>query len=198
MYKRGVLDGDIKEVVLTEGQIQRRVSEIADQIAHDYENKDVVMVCVMNGAAIFYIDLMMDLDIPLEMNFVRVSSYGKGTKSTGNVRMLYDLEADITDKHVLLVEDIIDSGHTLTALTEMLKKRGAASVKCCCLLDKKERREVPLEADYVGFDVPDEFLVGYGLDYAGKYRNLRYVGTLKPEIYEGAGQESRAGEDNRI
>ena len=130
MYKRGVLDGDIKEVVLTEGQIQRRVSEIADQIAHDYENKDVVMVCVMNGAAIFYIDLMMDLDIPLEMNFVRVSSYGTGTKSTGNVRMLYDLEADITDKHVLLVEDIIDSGHTLPALAEMLKKRGAASVKC--------------------------------------------------------------------
>ena len=115
----------MKEVVLTEGQIQRRVSEIADQIAHDYENKDVVMVCVMNGAAIFYIDLMMDMDIPLEMNFVRVSSYGTGTKSTGNVRMLYDLEADITDKHVLLVEDIIDSGHTLTALTEMLKKRSA-------------------------------------------------------------------------
>lgn len=185
MHRRGVLDRDIKEIILTEGQIERRVAEIADQISDDYEGKDVVMVCVMNGAAIFYIDLMMDLDIPLEMNFIRVSSYGSGTKSSGNIRILYDLEADITGKHVLLVEDIIDSGNTLSALTEILRRRGAASVKCCCLLDKKERREVELEADYVGFEVPDEFLVGYGLDYAGKYRNLRYVGTLKPEIYSG-------------
>ena len=125
----------------------------------------------------------MELDIPLEMNFIRVSSYGAGTKSSGNVRMLYDLEADIAGKDVLIVEDIIDSGNTLCALKELLHKRGARSVRCCCLLDKKERREAPIQADYVGFDVPDKFLVGYGLDYAGKYRNLKFVGTLKPEIY---------------
>ena len=125
----------------------------------------------------------MELDIPLEMNFIRVSSYGAGTKSSGNVRMLYDLEADIAGKDVLIVEDIIDSGNTLCALKELFHKRGARSVRCCCLLDKKERREAPIQADYVGFDVPDKFLVGYGLDYAGKYRNLKFVGTLKPEIY---------------
>ena len=141
------------------------------------------MVGVLNGAAIFYINLIMELDIPLEMNFIRVSSYGAGTKSSGNVRMLYDLEADIAGKDVLIVEDIVDSGNTLCALKELFQKRGAKSVRCCCLLDKKERREAPIEADYVGFDVPDKFLVGYGLDYAGKYRNLKFVGTLKPEIY---------------
>ena len=142
------------------------------------------MVCVLNGAAVFYIDLLMDMQIPLEMNFIRVSSYGAGTESSGTVRILYDLEADITDKHVLIVEDIIDSGRTLKRLSKLLKERGAASVKCCCLLDKPSRRAVEMQADYVGFSVPDEFLVGYGLDYNGKYRNLRFIGTLKPEIYE--------------
>ena len=159
------------------------MKEIAGQIAEDYAGKDFIMVGVLNGAAIFYINLIMELDIPLEMNFIRVSSYGAGTKSSGNVRMLYDLEADIAGKDVLIVEDIIDSGNTLCALKELFHKRGARSVRCCCLLDKKERREAPIQADYVGFDVPDKFLVGYGLDYAGKYRNLKFVGTLKPEIY---------------
>ena len=183
MKAESQLKQDIEEVILSEEHIAARVREIAAQITRDYADKDFVMVGVLNGAAIFYINLIMELDIPLEMNFIRVSSYGAGTKSSGNVRMLYDLEADIAGKDVLIVEDIVDSGNTLCALKELFQKRGAKSVRCCCLLDKKERREAPIEADYVGFDVPDKFLVGYGLDYAGKYRNLKFVGTLKPEIY---------------
>lgn len=183
METGSLLERDIEEVILSEKHIAARVKEIAGQIADDYAGKDFIMVGVLNGAAIFYINLIMELDIPLEMNFIRVSSYGAGTKSSGNVRMLYDLEADIAGKDVLIVEDIIDSGNTLCALKELFHKRGARSVRCCCLLDKKERREAPIQADYVGFDVPDKFLVGYGLDYAGKYRNLKFVGTLKPEIY---------------
>ena len=183
MKAESQLKQDIEEVILSEEHIAARVREIAAQITRDYVGKEFVMVGVLNGAAIFYINLIMELDIPLEMNFIRVSSYGAGTKSSGNVRMLYDLEADIAGKDVLIVEDIVDSGNTLCALKELFQKRGAKSVRCCCLLDKKERREAPIEADYVGFDVPDKFLVGYGLDYAGKYRNLKFVGTLKPEIY---------------
>ena len=183
MKAESQLKQDIEEVILSEEHIAARVREIATQITRDYAGKEFVMVGVLNGAAIFYINLIMELDIPLEMNFIRVSSYGAGTKSSGNVRMLYDLEADIAGKDVLIVEDIVDSGNTLCALKELFQKRGAKSVRCCCLLDKKERREAPIEADYVGFDVPDKFLVGYGLDYAGKYRNLKFVGTLKPEIY---------------
>ena len=178
-----MLEQDIKCVLFSEEQLEQRVCELAAQIDRDYAGKEFVMVGVLNGAAIFYINLIMELDIPLEMNFIRVSSYGAGTKSSGNVRMLYDLEADIAGKDVLIVEDIVDSGNTLCALKELFQKRGAKSVRCCCLLDKKERREAPIEADYVGFDVPDKFLVGYGLDYAGKYRNLKFVGILKPEIY---------------
>ena len=179
-----VLVADIEEVLLDYATISARTGELAAQIAADYQGKDLIMVGILNGAVVFYVDLMMELAIPLEMNFMRVSSYGAGTKSSGNVRVLYDLEVDITAKHVLLVEDIIDSGNTLHALKELLLRRGAQSVKCCCLLDEKEKREVPIEADYVGFVVPDKFLVGYGLDYAGKYRNLKMVGTLRKEIYE--------------
>lgn len=175
---------DIAGILLSREQIERRVAELAAQIEKDYAGKDLIMVCVLNGASVFYIDLLMELDIPLEMNFIRVSSYGSGTKSSGSIRMLYDLEADITGKHVLIVEDIIDSGNTLKNLTALLAGRGAAEVKSCCLLDKPSRRSVDMEADYVGFEVPDEFLVGYGLDYAGKYRNLKFIGTLKKEIYE--------------
>ena len=167
MKAESQLKQDIEEVILSEEHIAARVRENAAQITRDYAGKEFVMVGVLNGAAIFYINLIMELDIPLEMNFIRVSSYGAGTKSSGNVRMLYDLEADIAGKDVL-----VDSGNTLCALKELFQKRGAKSVRCCCLLDKKERREAPIEADYVGFDVPDKFLVGYGLDFAVKYRNL--------------------------
>ena len=180
----GVMDKDIQKVLYTNEQIKQRVNEIAAQLRIDYSEKDPVVVCVLNGAVVFYIDLMMALEIPLSMDFIRISSYGNSTSSSGSVRILYDLEVDIAGRDVLIVEDIIDSGRTLYMLTNLLKNRGANSVKCCCLLDKKDRREVPLKADYVGFDIPDEFVVGYGLDYSKMYRNLPYIGTLKPEIYE--------------
>ena len=183
----GILHRDIGEIILSEEQIALRIKELAAEIAEDYKDKEFLLVGVLNGAVVFYIALMMELDLPLEMNLIRVSSYGAGTTSTGNIRMVYDLEADITGKHVLIIGDIIDSGNTLKMLKRLMQDRGAADVKACCLLDKKERREVDIEADYVGFDVPDKFLVGYGLDYAGKYRNLKYVGTLKPEVYSQEG-----------
>lgn len=184
MENMGKLAKDILEVVVTEDQIRTRIKEIADQIMQDYEGKDLLLVGVLNGASVFYVNLMMELDLMLDMNYIRVSSYGSGTSSSGTVRMLYDLEVDVTGKDVLVIEDIIDSGNTLSRLKQTLIGRGAASFKCAALLDKPSRRVVNIEADYVGFQVPDKFLVGYGLDYAGKYRNLKFIGTLKPEIYK--------------
>lgn len=183
MELKGVLAGDILEVVVSEEQIKSRIQELGATLMKDYEGKDLLMVCVLNGASVFYINLMMEMDIKLDMNFIRVSSYGAGTATSGTVRILYDLEADITGKDVLIVEDIIDSGHTLSRLKNTLLSRGARSCRCCSLLDKPSRRETEISADYIGFVVPDKFLVGYGLDYAGKYRNLPFIGTLKPEIY---------------
>lgn len=180
----GVMDKDIQKILYTNEQIKQRVNEIAAQLRIDYSGREPVVVCVLNGAVVFYIDLMMALEIPLSMDFIRISSYGDSTSSSGSVRILYDLEVDIAGRDVLIVEDIVDSGRTLYMLSNLLKNRGAASVKCCCLLDKKDRREVPMQADYVGFDIPDEFVVGYGLDYAKMYRNLPYIGTLKPRVYQ--------------
>ena len=179
-----VLGRDIENVLITEQQINRRVREMAATLMRDYEGKDLIMVGILNGAAVFYIDLLMEMDMPVEMNFMSVSSYGQSTESSGNVRIEYDIQANIEGKHVLIVEDIIDSGNTLKKLIPLLETRKPASVKTCVLLDKKERRTVDIDADYVCFEVPDVFIVGYGLDDAGKYRNLRYIGTLKPEIYQ--------------
>jgi len=183
MENMGRLAKDIEKVLISEEEIKARIKALADQIMKDYEGKELLLVGVLNGASVFYVNLMMELDIMLDMNYIRVSSYGSGTSSSGTVRMLYDLEADVTGKDVLVVEDIIDSGNTLFRLKNTLSYRGAASFKCAALLDKPSRRVVDIEADYVGFKVPDEFLVGYGLDYDGKYRNLKFIGTLKPEIY---------------
>lgn len=179
-----VLGKDIEQILIPEQQIKRRVKQMADQLVKDYEGKDLIMIGILNGASVFYIDLMMEMDIPVEMNFMAVSSYGNGTVSSGRVRIEYDLETDIENKHVLIVEDIVDSGRTMDNLIKLLTARKPASIKICTFLDKEDRREVDLKLDYVGFKVPDVFIVGYGLDYAGKYRNLRYIGTLKPEIYE--------------
>ncbi len=181
---KNLMKNDIESVLFDNSQIRKKIRELARQIEKDYRNKDLVTVCVLNGASIFYSSLILEIDIPLEMNFIRVSSYGHGTSSSGNIRTLYDLETNIKDKDVLIVEDIVDSGHTLLTLKNLFLGRGANSVKCCSLLDKPSRREVDIEPDYYGFSIPDEFIVGFGLDFAGKYRNLKYIGILKPEIYK--------------
>ena len=184
MSEQRKMYADLKdELLITRDQIAVRVKEMGAEITRDFEGKDLTVICILKGAVVFFVDLIREIDLPMTMDFMAISSYGSATKSSGVVRILKDLDKPINGKDVLIIEDIVDSGNTLCALKELFQKRGAKSVRCCCLLDKKERREAPIEADYVGFDVPDKFLVGYGLDYAGKYRNLKFVGTLKPEIY---------------
>ena len=180
------MKNDIAKILLTEEQIQSRVREIGRQIAKDYEGKNPTMICILKGAIMFYTDLLRSMDIPLSMDFMAVSSYGNKTKSSGEVEIRKDLSTSIENKHVIIVEDIVDSGFTLSYLTRMLASRGAASIKLCTLLDKPNHRApgITLKADYSGFEVGNEFVVGYGLDYAECYRNLPYIGILKPEVYE--------------
>lgn len=181
---KNLMENDIEKILFDNAQINKKIKELARQIEKDYKDKDLVTVCVLNGASVFYSNLILEINIPLEMNFIRVSSYGHGTLSSGNIRTLYDLETNINGKDVLIIEDIVDSGHTLLTLKNLFLGRGANTVRCCSLLDKPSRREVEIEPDYSGFTIPDEFIVGYGLDFAGKYRNLKYIGVLKPEIYK--------------
>ena len=180
------MHNDIQTVLLTDEAIQNRVRELGAQIAADYEGKNPVMICILKGAVMFYTDLLRAMPIPLSLDFMAVSSYGNRTKASGEVEIRKDLSNSIERRHVIIVEDIIDSGFTLTYLSRMLEARGAASLKICTLLDKPSRRApgITLKADYSGFEIPDGFVVGYGLDYAERYRNLPYIGILKPEIYE--------------
>ena len=177
---------DIQEILLSEETIQKRVREMGAQIAEDFRDKNPTMVCILKGAVMFYTDLLRAMPIPLTMDFMAVSSYGKRTKASGEVEIRKDLSTWIENRHVIIVEDIIDSGFTLTYLSRMLQARGAASISICTLLDKPARRApgITLKSDYYGFIVPDAFVVGYGLDYDEKYRNLPFIGVLKPEIYE--------------
>ena len=175
--------GERVRTMIAEERVMARIQEMGAAISRDYEGKELHLICVLKGGVFFMCELAKRITVPVTMDFMSVSSYGDDTASSGVVKIVKDLDQPLEGKHVLIVEDIIDSGNTLCALKELFHKRGARSVRCCCLLDKKERREAPIQADYVGFDVPDKFLVGYGLDYAGKYRNLKFVGTLKPEIY---------------
>lgn len=177
------MKNDIKEVLLTKEEIAARVKEIGNQIAKDYEGKDLLLIGVLKGAFIFLGDLIRSIDIPAKVDFMAVSSYGSSTESSGVVRILKDLEATVEGKDILIVEDIIDTGLTLNYLIGNLKSRGANSVSICTLLDKPERRKVNVELKYKGFDIPDEFIVGYGLDYAEKYRNLDQIYILKEEAY---------------
>ena len=155
-------------------------------IARDYEGKEPILVCILKGAVMFYADLCRAIPIPMNMDFMAVSSYGNRTKTSGEVEIRKDLSYPIDGRHVIIVEDIVDSGFTLSYLSRVLSNRGAASVRICTLLDKPERRApgITIKADYYGFTIGNEFVVGYGLDYAEKYRNLPYIGVLKPEIYE--------------
>ena len=174
---------DIREILFTEEQIAEIVQNIGRRISEDYKGKNLFMVSVLKGSLPFMADLMRQITIPCTIDFLSVSSYGKGTKTSGEVRILKDIDSSLEGKDLLVVEDILDSGVTLSYLLKMLSARNPASIRLCTFLDKPERRRVDIHADYVGAAVPDEFIVGYGLDYAEKYRNLPYVGVLKPQVY---------------
>lgn len=167
-------------VLLSEEEVNRRISEIAAQISRDYEGKAIHMICILKGGVFFTCELAKRLTVPVSLDFMSVSSYGDDTKSSGVVRIVKDLDEPLTDLNVLIVEDIIDSGRTLSYLMEVLKQRGPASIRLCTLLDKPERRvKKQVKVDYTCFTIPDEFVVGYGLDYAQKYRNLPYIGVVE-------------------
>lgn len=174
----------IKEVLIDEKQLSKKIKELGEEITRDYRDKDLMLVGILKGAVIFMSELSKNIDLPLLMDFMAVSSYGNAKTSTGEVKIIKDLDFAVEGKDILIVEDIVDTGLTLTYLTDNLKKRGAKSVKIATLLDKPEGRGMNVDVDYLGFTVPDEFVVGYGLDYAEKYRNLPFVGTLKEEVYK--------------
>ena len=175
---------DVEKVLLSEEQLSQKIAELGEEISKDYQGKEIVAICVLKGAILFMAALATAVKVPMVLDFMAVSSYGNGTSTSGTVRILKDLDNSIEGKHVLVVEDIIDSGVTLKYLLKNLKSRKPASIKLCTLLNKPERRRVEVDIDYCGFTVPDYFLVGYGLDYAEKYRNLPFIGILKPAIYE--------------
>jgi hypoxanthine phosphoribosyltransferase len=171
------------KVLVSSGEIQERVREMGERITEDYRGKKLLLVGILRGAVVFLSDLMRHLELPCEIDFMEVSSYGTDTTSSGVVRILKDLEEGITDRHVLIVEDIIDTGLTLSYLRRSLLARKPASLEICTLLSKPSRRRVELDVKYLGFEVPDEFVVGYGLDFAGAYRNLPDICVLKPEVF---------------
>lgn len=166
-------------VMLTEEEVDKRIREMAEQISKDYAGKKVHLICVLKGGVFFMCELAKRIRIPVSMDFMATSSYGQGTESSGIIKIVKDLDEPITGEHVLVVEDIIDSGRTLSYLLELLRDRKPASLRLCALLDKPDRRVVKVKVDYTGFSIPDEFVVGYGLDYAQKYRNLPYVGWVE-------------------
>ncbi len=174
----------IKKVLVSREELKEKVKELGNKISMEYEGKDLIMVGVLKGGFIFLADLIRALKIPVEIDFISVSSYGNSSKSSGVVRIIKDIDVSITNKHVIIVEDIIDTGLTLKYLKEMLYTRGPLDVKIIAALDKPSRRKVDIDIDYKGFTIPDEFVVGYGLDYAGRYRNLPDVCILNEEIYK--------------
>jgi hypoxanthine phosphoribosyltransferase len=177
------LYSDIQEILYSEEQIQGKIKELGDLISRDYEGRNPLVICVLKGAFIFMADLVKNVTVPLEIDFMAVSSYGQSTKSSGVVKIIKDLDVPVEGRHILIVEDIIDSGLTLSYLIDVLERRNALSISVVALFNKPARRTVELEPEYSGYELPDEFVVGYGLDYAEKYRNLPFIGILKPEIY---------------
>jgi len=174
---------DIEKILKTETEIQEKIKQLGKQISKDYEGKNPIMICILKGGIVFLSDLMRSISIKVELDFMSLSSYGNSTKSSGVVRIKKDIDADILDRDVIIVEDIVDSGLTLKYLDEYFMQHNPASVKICTLLDKPKAHKIDINIDYVGFEVGNEFVVGYGLDYAQKYRNLPYIGILKKEIY---------------
>ncbi len=180
------LEQDVDHILVSTEAIQQRCQELGAQISADYDGKDLLLVCILKGGVIFLSDLSRALTVPHAIDFMAISSYGgKRTSSSGVVRINMDLNTNIENRNVLIVEDIIDTGHTLQYIIENLRTRDPASLKICTLLDKPSRREVPITIDYVGFQIPNEFVIGYGLDFNELYRNLPYIGVMKPEKYAG-------------
>lgn len=179
------MTNDIQKVLLSEEKLAAVIKELGSQISEDYKGKNLLMVSILKGSVVFMSDLMRAITIPCRIDFMSVSSYGSGVKTSGVVKIVKDLDIPLAGYDLLIVEDILDSGMTLSYILEVLEARGPKSVKLCTLLDKPDRRKVNIKPDYVGCEVPDEFVVGYGLDYDEKYRNLPYVGILKPEVYGG-------------
>ena len=177
------LNDDILKVLYSEEELKAKCAEMGAQITRDYAGKNLLLVTVLKGAVVYFTDLMRAIDLPCTIDFMIVSSYGSGVKTSGVVKIVKDLDTDLTGKDLLIVEDILDTGLTLSYLKGMLAARNPASIRIATLLDKPDRRKADIKADYIGYRVPDEFVVGYGLDYDEKYRNLPYVGVLKPEIY---------------
>jgi hypoxanthine phosphoribosyltransferase len=177
------IHADVQEVLLTEDQIQARVAELGAQLNADYAGLEPVLISVLKGSIVFLADLVRSMELPLSIDIMEVSSYGAATETSGQVRILKDLSNPIEGRHVLVVEDIIDTGLTLNYLLRYLREKGPASLRICCLLDKPARRLTEIPIDYVGFTIPDRFVVGYGLDYGERYRNLPYVGVLRPSVY---------------
>jgi hypoxanthine phosphoribosyltransferase len=175
--------GAIERVLITKEELDKQVKEMASRISKDYEGKELVIIGVLKGGFIFLADLAREITIPVDLDFMSVSSYGNSSKSSGVVKIIKDVDTNIDGKHVLIVEDIIDTGLTLNHLVELLKTRGPLSVKICAALDKPSRRKADVQVDYKGIEIPDEFVVGYGLDYCGKYRNIPEVCILKKDVY---------------
>ena len=179
-----ILEKDVERVLFTEEELRQRVAELAAEIERDYEGKEPVLVSVLRGSFVFMADLVRSLNLPCTVDFMAVSSYGAGSTSSGQVKIVKDLSEQIEGKDVIVVEDILDSGNTLSYLLKILEARHPASIRLCTLLDKPSRRVKPVELHYCGFSIPDYFVVGYGLDYAERYRNIPYIGVLKPCVYE--------------
>ena len=177
------MDQDILKVLITEEELRECVKKLGEQISRDYQGKNLLMVSVLKGSVVFMSDLMRSITIPAQIDFMSVSSYGSGVKTSGVVKIIKDLDQQLEGKDLLIVEDILDSGMTLSYLSQLLRARNPRSIRIATLLDKPERRTADIQADYYGFRVPDAFVVGYGLDYSEKYRNLPYIGVLKPEVY---------------
>ena len=183
------MNNDIEKVLFSEEDLDRMISRIAAQVDKDYSGSDkkLVLLCILKGSVVFMGELMKKVNVPCEIDFMKVSSYGNETTSSGNVNIILDISRkDLDSCDILIVEDIIDSGRTLSYLSKYLLNKGARSVRTCTMLDKPSRREAPVEADIVGFSIPDAFVVGYGLDYDQKYRNLPCIGVLKPSVYQGS------------
>ena len=183
------LQKDIAEVLVTAEELQARIRELGRAITEDYRGKDLMLVCILKGATMFLADLMRAIDLPVDVDFMAISSYGDRTESSGVVRILMDLATPIEGRNILIVEDIIDSGRTLEYIISNLKTRRPQSLRICTLLDKRARREVDIPLDYVGFEIPSKFVIGYGLDYGEIYRNLPFIGVLKPQLYRPGGQD---------